>query len=92
MTLLKDNLNHYDEQIRLSFLLGVLLAGNLLDNISNPRTFTLVLQLLLAISWILTGIHVTFAIPRGCDSVLFIGSIEMIGEIFASGIVLISII
>ena len=92
MTLFRVDLDIYDSSTRASFLFGVLLVGNILDNIPNPKTLALTLQILVAFAWILTGIHVTYALKKNCDSALFIGSIEMISEIFASGVVLINIV
>jgi len=62
MTLFRSDIDAFETSMTVSYLFGVLLIGNILDNIPNPKILALTLQLLVAFSWILTGIHVNYAL------------------------------
>ena len=46
--------------MRIAFLVGLLIVGNITDNIPSPKYIAIVLQLTLAVVWTTTGLMVAF--------------------------------
>ena len=46
-----DNTNQ-----RLSFMFGLILFGNMIDNMNTPKAVAITLQICLAVTWVGTGV------------------------------------
>ena len=46
--------------MRIAFLVGLLVIGNIIDNISSPKRLAIALQLALAVVWAATGLMVAY--------------------------------
>ena len=89
--------------MRIAFLFGFLLFGNIVDNSATPKIMVISIQIILALVWILTGGLVSYIMTQeGID-----GSSEVelpplvsymmvkmmsLAQIFAAGLVLINIL
>ena len=71
----------------------MLLAGNIIDNIGNPKTFILGTQIVLSIFWLASGFFLSFSQKHGCQ--LLVPEVSPMGgvsEILSAAIVLTSIL
>jgi len=53
--------------LRSAFLFGMLVFGNIVDNIGNPKKFAIALQFLLAVSWLGCGIQIALYVGSDCN-------------------------
>ena len=85
--------------LKLTFLFGIFIIGNVVDNVSQPRYVVIVLQVFLSISWILTGIFVHTSLSLSDEEIIkkyeakqaFVTNLQL-SQLTASGVVLINIL
>lgn len=58
MTIYNTSFAVLQTYLKMTFMFGLLVIGNVTDNISQPRWVILFMQIVLGIIWILTGILV----------------------------------
>ena len=94
MTLFRNTESQDEFQLRMSFIFGFLVVGNIVDNISTPKNFAIILQVSLSISWICTGFMLYFVAIDGhrCPKNFHTIHIGALSQICASGIILINIL
>ena len=87
------SITNMTDQLRLMFVFGMLVIGNVIDNMSYVKPLVVFLDFFLAICWLNTGLRIykSLHIYGHCDgSVLH--SIGILDQIPSSGLMLISII
>ena len=60
ITFNRQEFNSLHTDLRIAFLVGLLVIGNIIDNIPSPKFIAIALQLTLAIVWTATGLMVAF--------------------------------
>ena len=45
--------------MKMTFMFGLVVFGNLIDNVSRPKNVLIIFQMALSVCWILTGVLVT---------------------------------
>ena len=55
ITFQRAEFDDLDFDLRIAFLFGLLLVGNIIDNTPTPKSMAIILQFSLAVVWIFTG-------------------------------------
>lgn len=55
MTIYNPSSGKADIELKMTFMLGLIIIGNVVDNVSQPKWVALFVQIALGSSWILTG-------------------------------------
>lgn len=80
---------------KMTFLFGVIIVGNVVDNVSHPKWVALFLQITLGVSWCLTGGIVNKAAAFAKIPPSYKGAVDVnfnLSQLMGSGIVIISIL
>ena len=67
MTVFFDDYSDVAFQLHMCYMFGVLLSGNIVDNIATPKYFAIFAQTLLAAFWIGSGFFLYIDQGQGCD-------------------------
>ena len=87
MTIFIDDHNAVMREARLAFLFGMLIVGNVVDNVATPRTLVIVLQLGLAFCWFINGWELEIALKEeSCNE--FKDANGDLAELFSAGVIL----
>ena len=62
VTLFKNSSKTDDNQLRMAFLFGYIIVGNVVDNIAAPKKLAIFLQVTLGVTWCSTGTIVKFSL------------------------------
>ena len=94
MTLFRNTQSQEEFQLRMTFIFGFLVAGNIVDNISTPKILAIILQLSLSFTWISTGfvLYIVAIDGHHCPKDFHSTHIGTLSQVCASGIVLINIL
>ena len=57
-----------DYELRIAFIFGYFIVGNFVDNISTPKVIAIVLQCVLGVLWIFTGVFIWRAMDYDCKT------------------------
>ena len=60
ITFNRQEFSSLETDLRIAFLVGLLVIGNIIDNISSPKSLAIALQLALAVVWAATGLMVAY--------------------------------
>jgi len=55
MTIYNSSFGRLAIFLKMTFMLGLIIVGNVVDNVSQPKWVAIFLQLALGVSWFLTG-------------------------------------
>ena len=66
MTVFLANYNVLGYELRAAYLIGILIAGNIVDNIDSPKRFLILTQLGLATFWLCSGLFLSFDEAENC--------------------------
>ena len=100
MTIYNVSFSREDAYLKMTFMFGLVVIGNSVDNISQPKYLLIYLQLFLGASWIITGFLVHYALKHNDDHDFkdneklthnFFQN-ENLSQFFGSGVVLINIL
>ena len=91
MTFFRSAEDESDLQLRDSFLFGLIVVGNIIDNVSNPKYLLIFLQVSLSFTWVIDGLQIQYAIGHHCKFFEnnYIGASA---QLIAAGVVLIYIL
>ena len=102
MTIYNPAMGYNYIYLKMTFLIGMMIFGNLVDNVSQPRTLAIVVQISLAIIWIFVGADVymimntelTVAEVIVYEDALMMGFFHNleVAQFAASGVVIINIL
>ena len=90
MTLFRDNVDEPNMEFRKSFFLGIIITGNIIDNVYNPKTIVIVLQIWLGLNWIMSAWEIQIAIKNECTFISSFSASGDMAQVLGSGIVLIN--
>ena len=55
MTIYSPSVGKNQVMLKMTFLFGLIIIGNVIDNVSNPKWVCIFLQATLGMTWIITG-------------------------------------
>ena len=64
LTFNRQEFSQFDTDLRIAFILGLLIFSSLIDNISTPKYLAIALQFAIALIWIATGLMVAYIEAR----------------------------
>lgn len=101
LTFQRQEFWEFDTDLKIAFIVGLLIFGNLIDNISTPKYLAIGIQFSIAVIWITTGLMVAYIIQREDEpgklpdkDDIFYMFVRLAGscQILAAGLVLINIL
>lgn len=87
MTLVEGVFCEKDFILRYAYQFGILIVGNLIDNIPTPKYFVIALQFILGISWICHGLLKEYVSKITTDN-----NFGVLAQFIAGGIILTNIL
>jgi hypothetical protein len=76
----------------MGFLFGIIIAGNIIDNVATPKTLAIFLQIWLGFSWMNTGWWVQSALAKNDKCAVLQSWTGLSPQILGAGLVLINIL